>query len=63
MATAEQKLQIMIRKFLDKWDMPAWRLGRLALNDPGFVEGLEKGRSPSLRTVAKLDDFMGSYRE
>lgn len=63
MQTAEQKLLSAIRVFLRKWDMEPWRFGRLALNDPRFIDGLENGRSPSLRTVAKVEAFMGNYQE
>ena len=37
------------------------RLGELALNDKNFVADIRDGRSPSLKTVAKLKHFMLTY--
>lgn len=47
-----------IRAFLDQRDISPTVFGREALNDPGFVFDLERGRSPSLKTAERVEKFM-----
>ena len=37
------------------------RFGELALNDKNFVADMKEGRSPSLNTAARVEDFMRAY--
>lgn len=46
--------------FLKVTGIKAHVLGRGALNDPSFVLGLGKGRSPTLGTVDKVSDWMAA---
>lgn len=48
--------------FLKNTGMSPSALGRLALNDAGFVFNLREGRAPSLRTVQKVRDCMHNYK-
>lgn len=36
--------------------------GRQVINDPNFVFDLRSGRAPNLRTIEKVQDFMGAAR-
>ncbi|MDD9993558.1 MAG: helix-turn-helix domain-containing protein [Rhodospirillales bacterium] len=47
-----------VEAFLKVTGIKAHVLGRGALNDPSFVLGLGKGRSPVLGTVDKVSDWM-----
>ena len=46
--------------FLERTGMKPSRLGRDAIGDSKFVFNLRDGRSPSLDTVEKLENFMRS---
>jgi hypothetical protein len=50
-----------VEKFLREHDMPKSRLGRLALNDPRFVDDLRGGSEPKPKTQAKVRKFMTEY--
>lgn len=51
-----------IDAFLRKWNMTDSRFGREATGEADLVRTLRAGRSPTLRTVAKIREFMGGYR-
>lgn len=50
-----------IEAFLDRTRMPAYKFGRLALNDPNFVGDLRVGRMPSLGVVGRVQEFIRSH--
>lgn len=52
-----------IEKFLRETGMPWTRFGRLAAQDPRFVQDLRNGRTPRRQTAARVCQFMHSYRE
>lgn len=52
-----------IEKFLSETGMPWTRFGRLATQDPRFVEDLRNGRTPRPKTQARVERFMASYAE
>jgi hypothetical protein len=52
-----------IEKFLRETGMPWTRFGRLAAQDPRFVEDLRNGRTPRPGTEARIARFMAIYRE
>lgn len=52
------ELLARVRKFLAKHAMAPSTFGRLAVRDPSLVRQLEKGRSPTQRTVEKVMKFM-----
>ncbi len=56
--TSQTTLLTRIRAFLQQHDMTPSVFGKAALNDPGFVFDLERGRSPSLKTVDRVEAFM-----
>ncbi len=51
-----------IDAFLCKWNMTDSRFGREATGEADLIRTLRAGRSPTLRTVAKIRKFMGGYR-
>jgi hypothetical protein len=51
-----------IERFLDRFGLTASRFGDMAMNDPGFVAGLRRGRSPTLNTAARVRQWMLDYR-
>lgn len=52
-----------ISAFIAAQGMSDSKFGELALNDKNFVADLKnKGRSPSLKTVGKVREFMLTYR-
>jgi len=55
-------LSDMIAAFIADHQMSERRFGELALNDKNFVMDLRAGRSPSLKTVARVQHFIASYR-
>jgi hypothetical protein len=55
------ELKKRINKFMRRWRMAPGTFGRLALKDQNFVPDLEKGRSPTMRTVTRVEKFMESY--
>lgn len=56
--TSHNALLAEIKRFLKQHDMSPSVFGRAALNDPGFVFDFERGRSPSLKTAARVEEFM-----
>lgn len=50
-----------IEAFLTAHGMSETAFGTEALNDKNFITDLREGRSPSLRTVARVQRFMSSY--
>lgn len=52
-----------IERFLRDTGMPWTKFGRLAAQDPRFVEDLRNGRIPRPATEARIRQFMDSYAE
>jgi hypothetical protein len=52
-----------IEKFLRETGMPWTRFGRLAAQDPRFVEDLRNGRIPRPATERRVELFITSYKE
>lgn len=50
-----------IEAFLADTGMSATSFGKLALNDPPFVQQLRKGRDLKLSTAEKVRAFMAGY--
>ena len=50
-----------VRAFLRAVNMPKTRFGRLAVNDPNFVDRLNHSE-PRPKTVAKVRAFMENYK-
>jgi hypothetical protein len=57
MVTAESFLS-EIDAFLTAKGMSESAFGKAALGDPNFVSNLRAGRSPSLKTVSKVADYL-----
>lgn len=51
-----------IERFCAKHHLRESRFGRDAVNDTSFVPGLREGREPRRGTVAKVRNFMATYR-
>lgn len=51
-----------IEAFMAAHGMSDSRFGREALGDHRFVAQVRDGRSPSLKTAAKVEQFMAEYR-
>lgn len=47
-----------VERFLAEHDMPASRLGTLAVKDPNFVSDLRDGRRPNLALADKVLAFI-----
>lgn len=57
-------LQGRVTRFLKRHGMKPTKFGRLAMKDPGFVKGLfEEGRSPTIRTVERIEAFMKGHKQ
>jgi predicted nucleotidyltransferase len=54
----ESGLLTRIDAYLARSGMPATTFGRLAVGDGNFVSRLRAGRSPTLRTHARIDAFL-----
>lgn len=52
-----------IERFLRDTGMPWTKFGRLATQDPRFVEDLRNGRTPRVRTEQRVEHFMNTYRD
>lgn len=51
-----------VQAFLARSGMSKTVFGKLALNDPGFIDGLNAGRSPRPDTVIKVQAFMETWQ-
>lgn len=51
-----------IERFLSLHRMARTRFGRLAAQDPRFVDDLRNGREPRPATAARVEHFMNTYR-
>ncbi len=51
-----------ITAFIERWQMAESRFGRLAVNDGNLVASLRNGRSPTVRTLERVEAFMETYR-
>lgn len=56
--TLSEQFLAEVDAFLSRTGMDPTRFGRQALNDPNFVFSVRKGRSPSLRTIDRVRQFM-----
>lgn len=54
----EAELLTRIRAFLDRHDMAPTRFGREATGEPQLISSIESGRSPSLKVVQRVMQFM-----
>lgn len=52
-----------IERFLRETGMPCTKFGRLATQDPRFVQDLRNGREPRTITESRVQRFMTTYRE
>jgi len=52
-----------IEHFLRETGMPWTKFGRLAAQDPRFVQDLRNGRTPRSATEERVEHFMNLYRE
>ena len=52
-----------IEHFLRETGMPWTKFGRLAAQDPRFVQDLRNGRIPRSATEKRVEHFMNIYRE
>jgi hypothetical protein len=61
--TMNHQLQFIgrIDQFLADTGLAETTFGRLACNDSTFVADLREGRSPSLRTMERVETFMNDY--
>lgn len=50
-----------IESFLARTGIPPSRFGVIVCNDPNFVFDLRNGRSPNLRTLNKVQEFVNEY--
>lgn len=50
-----------IAAFIERHEITERRFGEEALNDKNFVADLRAGRSPSMNTVQRVQDFMAMY--
>lgn len=60
MVTAEEFLA-QVDRFLERTGMTASAFGRAAVKDPNLVGDIRDGRSPSLRTLARVQNFMATH--
>jgi hypothetical protein len=51
-----------IEQFLRETGMPWTKFGRLATQDPRFVQDLRNGRLPRPATESRVEHFMNNYR-
>ena len=59
MTRLDDRFRAAVRTYLTQRGMSARRFGREALNDPGFVASLDRGRRLGLRTADRVLAFMG----
>jgi hypothetical protein len=52
-----------IERFLRETGMPWTKFGRLAAQDPRFVQDLRNGRTPRIRTEKRVEHFMNTHQE
>ena len=57
---AQNQLIERIEAFLAECDMTATKFGQVHFNDSAFVFRLRSGRSPTLRTVDRIDRILGA---
>jgi hypothetical protein len=63
LASMNHQLQFIgrIDQFLADTGLAETTFGRMACNDSTFVADLREGRSPSLRTLERVETFMNDY--
>jgi len=60
---AIKKLLDEIEDFRDKTGLTQTRFGQLAVSDGNFIRAIrEQGRTPSLSTIDKVQQFMKTYK-
>ena len=50
-----------IERFLERHQMARTRFGREATGEPQLLDSLISGRSPTLKLLTKIADFMAAY--
>jgi sulfate adenylyltransferase subunit 2 len=61
MSNTSTKFLADIDQFLDQAGIEATAFGKQAMGDPNFVFDLRKGRSPSIRTMDRVRDWMTAH--
>ena len=61
MENMAQNFMAEIAAFLQKTGMSVTAFGKLSVNDPAFFPRLKSGRSPTLRIIARVQEFMRRY--
>ena len=61
MKTLEQWFSSELEAFLERTGIGLATLGRKALGDPNLMREIARGRSPTLRTVDRIREFMATY--
>lgn len=56
-----QPLLDTIAQFIERHEITERKFGEEALNDKNFVADLREGRSPSMATFQRVQDFMAMY--
>ena len=59
--TTDRDFLLSIEVFLETSGMSASRFGKLVVGDPNFVLDVRAGRSPSLKIVARVMDFIEGH--
>jgi hypothetical protein len=57
----DSEFLVSIKAFLERTGMKPTRFGREAVGEASFIASLESGRSPSLKVVNKVAQFMQDY--
>ena len=60
--TMQEAFTAEIDSFLAAHQLEPATFGRQALNDPNFVSDLRAGRSPNLRTIERVREFIAAYQ-
>ncbi|MBI1273006.1 MAG: hypothetical protein GC131_02840 [Alphaproteobacteria bacterium] len=58
---APEQFLAAVDLFLRRSGMSASMLGKCAVNDPGLVFQLRRGREPRRKTMQRVLDYMASY--
>lgn len=61
MKTLEQQFRSQLDAFVERTGIGLATLGRKALGDPNLMRQIARGRSPTLRTVDRILQFMAAY--
>lgn len=62
MTDLHQQFEAEIDAFLERSGLEPWRFGKVALGDPNFMADLRiRKRSPTLKTIEKVREFIAGY--